>query len=217
MAMRFEHSSEALTKSKSTKKVKSHSHARSHKLLKQILFIPSLLIIVLGILASFDFLDYKHGNRSHLFGTLDTYTQNQTLKFSDFDIWVTEVERWDYCGKNIADFDSSAYVSIFSNSTAWPSGIEPKKNLAIHFFYKNVSTKVVSLNGYRFKPVASSKIYEKDRNIIGGDVLPDASIYGDISFGITKDYYGPLSLVITKDGKKKNIQLSIPTQERCRW
>lgn len=190
---------------------------------KRLIVGLTILAMIAGVVIVSNYFNYKHGNRSHLFGTLDTYSQNQTLKFDDFDIWVSEVERWDFCGKNIADFDPKAYQVVINpndlfstnNPPVWPNG--PRKNLAIHFFYKNTATKVVSLNPYYFKPVANTQIFEKDRHIRSGDMLPGSVTYANISFSMAKDYQGPLRLVVTKGSKKKSIELNIPTQIRCRW
>lgn len=59
--------------------------------IKIIGFLLVAIIIASGLIISFDYLNYRNGNRSMLFGTLDAYSQEQTLKLDKLDFKVNDV------------------------------------------------------------------------------------------------------------------------------
>lgn len=73
--------------------------ARASAAKKIVITVAAVLLVASLAAGAFiltDYLRFKHGDRSHFFGTLSVYKQNQTLHFNDFDVWVTQVERRDY-------------------------------------------------------------------------------------------------------------------------
>jgi len=222
------------------KKIDIVPHKKKRGKNHQYLYISIFLAICISIFIFTDYYHYEHGNKSIFFGTIDTYKQNQTMHFNMFDIWVTQVERRDYppvilihCtdlplkpigyiptnGLNIPGFtepnkwqqDCYSYYKSDSNYSEYIKSTS-LKNLIVHFYYKNTSNNVASLNGYNFKLIANTKITEKDRKITGGYVLPKSQTYANISIDIDKNYNGQLNLLVTNNNVAKSIELNIPTQ-----
>lgn len=201
-----------------------------------LIFIFVLSFIFIGSSLFIDYNNYKIGSRSLLFGTKDTYSQEQTLHFDNLDLFVTEVERRDYkpvdpidCERlpekprdYRPDTDLPGFTepqkwrddcfSVYDNGNNYEEHVRSKDkiNLLVHFFYGNRSDKVIDLNEYGIEAVANTDITYKDKKIIKGDMLAQSEEYGVFSLDIDKDYKGPFNLVVTKDGKKKNIELIIP-------
>ncbi len=204
----------------------------TYKKLVVFLSLCSIVVIVGGVLVGLDYLNYKHGSQSHLFATLDTYQQNQTLHLYNLDLKVTSVKVTPYDeAKLVADEqrcidNNSHYKSIFNssfidnlNNTSLCTRHGPEndasafaqkyKRIEVGFYYQNLSDQPIEFNEHNFQLLANTGLYNEwkcspqSEQAIKGSGL-GACVQEDIS----KAYSGPLNLEIKLYGKTKRIVIN---------
>jgi len=205
-----------------------------HKTLKIISIALSLIILIVILITGIDYTYYKLGNRSFIFNTLDNYRQDQILKFGNLDLKVNEVILkaypeptapiqtdcslisesteegfWNGLSKYRCEYALSKYPEDFSHYKA-------KSELIVEFEYSNISDQPINLADYSVKLIANTslEIYGSPvTKCTGMSKLVFLNGYTEkecLSMDIDKGYNGPLALSVTRGGKEKIINLTIP-------
>jgi hypothetical protein len=206
----------------------SMSNDKKHLTFTKVALIIVACVILIGVaLVGVDYKSYKKGDRSHLFGTLNTYKQTQTLKFGNLNLKVTEATIKPYpqptppaqtrCNNPvlgsstfIADFDCQSHLSNYQNQL---TRYHNKHNLVVTFSYSNISVQPISLAKYRAKILANTILTTQPNNCSGlpsPELLKGSPQSGCFSMDIDKGYRGPLTLSITSNGIEKDINPITP-------
>lgn len=212
--------------------------AKFHGTLKIIVIILLVIVIIAGLIIGFDYKTYKDGNRSYLFGTLNSYNQNQTLRFGDLDLKVSNVElklypkptkpiqsdcsglvdRMTIRGEQV-ETPTVAQYACEQELIKYPivlSHYESKNELTIKFEYSNIADQPLNLTDFKIKAIANTSLDPYISPVTACSGMRQAVfLKGNtetecISMDVDKGYTGPLALSVTRDGKEKNIQLAIP-------
>ena len=203
--------------------------SKSRKILKIALSLLIIVILFGGIFLGIDYSKYKYGKRSHFFGTLNTYEQNQTLRIGSIDLKFTSVKTTQYDGrillekekKCLAEQDPIFSISALLNSLCRKYAPENEtdalnyaknyKQIEIGFSYNNISDKPVKFSTQNYDLLLNTPKYNYFRecnyqwseNLIKGS--PQTSC---IRADIAKSYNGPLNLEITLNGVSKRIVIT---------
>jgi hypothetical protein len=169
---------------------------KSHKLFKKLGLVLLAMIVICGVLVGVDYINYKDGNRSHLFGTLDNYKQNQTLKFGDLDLKVTSVSLKPYSNPTapsvtncdaLSNSDPNPLIgvsgAVINDPYFSPRGIcqshlseyndalsyiKSNKSLVVTFNYNNVSNRTLNLSHYKAKIIINTPAAVSPNSTIDG-------------------------------------------------
>jgi hypothetical protein len=211
--------------------------------LRRFLIITVLLILaavlIVGILVGFDYLNYKSGNRTVLFGTLDGYSRSQTLRYGNLDLKVNSVMLNSYPEPTLSlrNCDGLSTVQSVGRLFTWSpysqcvdmnsantdyyntekSHHNSKNEISVQFEYSNISDKPINLSDYKVKLVANTALgdYSSPLKSCSGMASNNSFLKGYVEKeclvkDLDKGYNGPLAFSVTKGGKEKIINLSIP-------
>lgn len=204
---------------------------KSRKLLLITSGVISLLLIAVLIIFGTDYKKYNDFQESNFFGSKDVYSQDQSLFFDNLKVTVTEVEHkaYDYqtiagCMKLSEKAGALIRANNFVKTPEWEtlsfqSGhcmdladlYENKKILIVHYFLENTSDSPLDLSSYTIKiygdeKTESTKSENKIISLLAGQSRYDSFVVHHLD----KDKNGPFALIVTKDGKQKQIQLELP-------
>lgn len=200
---------------------------KSHKAFKIIGLILLFILLTAGVLSGLDYKSYKDGNRSYLFGTLSNYAQNQTLKFGNLDLKITNVSLDAYqkptttpCvpETKVTPHDPFGILGIVAcDSLAQTyeqdlSQYQTKNKLTIDYSYSNVGSLSLNMSDYKIKLLSNTALSNNGQciNQPSGQMLKDGSEGSCISADISKMYHGPLALSVSSGSNDKDISVSLP-------
>lgn len=191
-----------------------------------------LIILIVVLFFLFQYFSYRYGNRTLVFGSKESYNQNQTLHLYNLDVWVTntrfkdipEPQKPDLSNCDIRsesqylqDTGPTGYKSIFGVSFC-PSIMDTynyelnisknSRDYRVDFWYKNVSNHPINMSNYHFKLVANTDLGVGYCDIRSGTLLEKSALYSCAYSYIPKSYTGPLSLLVSSGGTQKEIHLN---------
>src|ERR1035437_3032787 len=185
---------------------------KSHKVLKIIGLALLLIIVIAVVLVGFDYKSYKGRDRSHLFGTLYNYTQNQTLKFGSLNLKVTSVTLSPYPNPGPAP---PPCIKTWGCGCGYQNSLNQYQSsniLKVSYQYSNVSNHPLDMSAYVFRLIGNTPLNNNGGcDIPSGAILKSSPLIGCISNDISNTYHGPLSLVVTSGNKEKTITINLPT------
>ncbi|HVC36512.1 MAG TPA: hypothetical protein VNE40_03690 [Candidatus Dormibacteraeota bacterium] len=206
---------------------------KSYKLIKIItLSLLGLMIIFVAIIG-LNYNSYKDGNRSVLFGTLDNYTQSQTLKFGNLNLKVSSVTLKPYpkpdniptenCDslktprstQNYLDPYGTAYYDCENTLNDYQNAVNNylhTNQLTIHYTYSNISNVPMNFSDYKLTMALNT---DQGSNYVSCNPPSYQILKGEnetdcLSTDISNTYHGPLSLIVKNGNKEKIITLSLP-------
>jgi hypothetical protein len=203
---------------------------RSKKLLlKRIGLFIGLLIILAGIFTAIQYQSYRHGNRTSLFGSKDTYYQNQTLHIYNLDVWVTNIKLNNYPVPKQPDVQQClSEIPVDTNNAYENFGLDFRRNhcyslqgdytynlkqhadsreLRVDFGYKNVVSHPINMSNYHFQLTANTDIFPSNCPVKEGTLLNGSALFSCFWTPLPKTYKGPISLIVKSGGKQKQISL----------
>lgn len=176
--------------------IKNSSMNKKHNTKKKIIIMSVVLLslLLVGLLVGADYLNYKNGNRSQFFGTLDVYSKGQTAKFDNLDLKVESVLLKKYPAPTIKpsspttkDCSGLSKESASGGLINSPFGIcttalidyesglrtyndklshsESKNELTVTFQYLNVYEKPINLSDYEIKIIANTTLVKYEEPI----------------------------------------------------
>lgn len=192
-----------------------------------VLVLLVLVLIILGV----DYKKYSDFQRSSFFGSKDVYSQKQSLYFDDLTVTVTEVEHkaYDYqtsagCMKLAEEGGALMRANNFVKTPEWEAIsfklehcnemsdlYENKKMLIVHYFVENASGSPLDLSPYTIKiygdeKTESTESENKITTLFAGQSRYDSFVVHHLG----KNKNGPFALIVSKDGRQKQIQLELP-------
>lgn len=202
------------------------------KKLTKILTISLVLVLVGGgIVTGFDYHIYSSHQQSRLFGSKDVYAQDQSLYFDDIKITVSEVEHKNYsyqtyesCEKISKQAGDIMRSNGFVETPEWSVKsmqssrclemaelYNNKKMVVIHYFVENLHDRPLDTSKYTIKAYGdeeaeSTESEEKSSTLLAGQSQYNAFVIHHVD--IKND--GPFALLVSKNGKQKQIQLTLP-------
>lgn len=204
------------------------------KTLLGILSITTLLLVAGLVILVFDYSKYRNSQNSTFFGSKDAYAQNQSLYFDDLKVTVSEVEhkRYDYqtsdsCMKIGQEAGDIYSANGFVETPEWELKVsqsnrcldmaqlyENNKMLVVHYFVENTSSQPLGISPYTIKvygdkTTESAKSENKITTLLANQSRYDSFVIHHL--GLDKN--GPFALIVSKDGKQKQIQLDLPEIE----
>lgn len=209
-----------------------------HRVVKVLIYIVLVLAIFIGIFLVSDYINFKHGNRSHLFGTLDTYSQNQTLHLYNLDLKVTSVKVVPYDEAKLVAEEQSCINKFYakpvqnfgSGIILWNSRFPSEKpdcegsyapeynasdfaqkyqQVVVGFYYLNVSNQSFDFNDSNFKLLANTGLYNEGKCPFQTEhVIKGSGLGSCVVEDISKRYSGPLNLEVKLYGKTKVIVIN---------
>lgn len=219
--------------------------ARRKKLYKALKIVGLVLLVIAlaaGVLVGVDYLNFKSGNRSILFGTIDNYNRGQTLKFDNFDLKVNSVvlkkypmppspaqtncdvySSFDANGKfnlnlSMIKYNCQSQLGYYQDEV---SHSKTKNELIVEFQYSTITDKPTNLLDYKVKLIANTALddYANPSKKCTGIAPNHAFLRGYtekecLAKDIDKGYSGPLALSVVKNGKEKIISLSVPSSPK---
>ncbi len=225
----------------STEKIKDNGDIKKSKKrfklsLKSIIGV--LVVVMLLISGAYIILDYqkfRSFRQSNLFGSKDVYNQKQSLYFDDIKVTVSNVEHKEIVPKitlescNTNNFKYLGYDGIFGNSEEIvDSNIlaqsqtcmdayylrQDYKNIIVHYFIENLQKQPASIGSYTARIEGSNNIQGNNPYPKITDLLASQSRYSNFVLVVPMDADN-LALVITKNGKQKQINLVLPVIEKA--
>ncbi len=197
-----------------------------------------IVFLVVGALVLLDYMRYAQGNRSLLFGTLNSYSQNQTLRFDALDVRVTsttgkiyssptpdEIAFHQKCqnnqkyivdssGKLVSNPQSDWACNLWGGSDAvdqYNDFYQYERKLTVWFTYQNASDQPFNINSYKFTLAANTVLRNNDTcDMQSGNLLPGPPLSSCLYTDLDKNYNGPLRLLLQHNGKTKSIAVSVP-------
>lgn len=163
-------------------------HDKSKKIFKILSISILAVLVVAGLLATIDFTRYRLGERSVLFGTMDTYSQSQELKIEDLNVRVLDVTLREYTKpkapdesrcKGLPHYVSTGdrhfvpeyrkYIASYEACSASLSNdkatydkqndhYQTKNEIIVKFNYANISDKLIDLRDYKLRLIANSPL-----------------------------------------------------------
>lgn len=190
-----------------------------------VLLVPALT--VLGV----DYGKYSDFQKSNFFGSKDVYSQNQSLYFDDLKVTVTEVEHkaYDYqttsgCMKLAEQAGALMRANNFTKTPEWDvlsfqadhcrdlaDLYENKKMLVVHYFVENTSASPLDLSSYGIKIYGDEKTESTESENKITTLFASQSRYDSfVVHHLGKDKNGPFALIVSRNGKQKQIQVELP-------
>lgn len=192
----------------------------------------SVLVLVAGLaVLGIDYNKYRSYQNSQFFGSKDVYAQHQPLYFDNLKFTVTELEHKNYdyqtsagCMKLAEEAGALMRANRFVKTSEWEIKsfqsehcsemadlYENKKMLIVHYFVENTGNTPLDISPYTIKvygdeKAESTKSENKITTLLANQTRYDAFVIHHL--GINED--GPFALIISKDGKQKQIQLNLP-------
>jgi hypothetical protein len=197
----------------------------------RITLIVLLLIVIAGfIFVGLEYKNYKSGNRSLWFGTLNNYQQNQTLKFGNLNLKATSVSLKPYPAPTVnpptsclavepsgsiiddeASLDANYACTQSQNTYSYDMLLHKQDNaLVVQYTYSNVGNLPLNVGTYKISLLANTSIND-DYNCSapGSSLLKGSSENDCLSGDISKTYKGPLSLIVSQGKEEKEISLKL--------
>lgn len=206
-----------------------------NKILRLTALCSVFALLVMIVLLAIDYKNYKDLMPSRFFGSQDSYSQNQSLYFDDIKVTVSEIEhtrKWvmatsaeecntvyppklvklesnifftDLDGDGFEDVNSYGRRDCIEALDIWKS----KKNVVVHYFIENLRSEPISISSYSAKIEGAEGIKDNKPNPRIAVLLANQSRYANfwVEAPINAN---DLALVISKDGKKKQIRLTMP-------
>lgn len=191
-----------------------------------------LLILVAGsVLLGVDYNKYRNYQDSRFFGSKDVYAQHQPLYFDDLKLTVTEVEHkhYDYqtsegCMELSKEAGALMRENGFVKTPEWELKssqsercsdmadlYENKKMLIVHYFIENTSDKPLDVSPYTVKVHGNERTESTESENKITTLLANQSRYNSfVIHHLAIDNSGPFALIVSRDGKQKQIKLTLP-------
>lgn len=96
--------------------IKNASKSKILKVNYTVCIVILVIIVEVGLLLLFDYISYRDGHHSHFFGTLNTYSQNQTLHNGNLDVKASNLKLLTYNKDDLVATENSC-LSAADKST----------------------------------------------------------------------------------------------------
>lgn len=214
---------------KNSTKTKKTNHKKL--ILASVIAVTGIALLAIGGFIGLDYQKFSNHQQSKFFGSKDVYVQGQPLYFDDIKITVTEVEHKNYsyqtndgCSKLAEKGGALMRANGFVKTPEWEvlsfqlehcqelaDLYENKKMLIVHYFVENTSSQPLDISAYNIKifgdeKTESTKSENKITTLLANQSRYDSFVIHHL--GIDKE--GPFALIVSKDGKQKQIQLDLP-------